>query len=114
MQVGQTVAQRQFKKFVGSVAQQPHNVGKPIPAYTVGKPICGDGDDVCYLDFGGAYSGDKDHNRSRDQFHHKKSSTAYSGPGAGGISSGTPYRHAGAVPPEPAGRDPSGMGTNYR
>jgi len=29
--------------------------GKGIPAYTIGKPICGDGD-VCYLEFDDAYT----------------------------------------------------------
>ena len=29
--------------------------GSQIPAYCLGHPICGDGDDVCYLDFDGAY-----------------------------------------------------------
>jgi thioredoxin-like negative regulator of GroEL len=28
---------------------------KGIPAYCLGQPICGDGEDVCYLEFNGAY-----------------------------------------------------------
>jgi thioredoxin-like negative regulator of GroEL len=29
--------------------------GSKIPAYCLGHPICGDGEDVCYLEFDGAY-----------------------------------------------------------
>jgi len=102
IKVGMTVAQRRFKKFVGNVAQQPHNAGKPIPAYTVGKPICGDGDDVCYLEFTDAYSGQATQQHRDSNRHHKNSHQAYGAPQNGTFRQGQPtFRHAGAVPPEP-------------
>lgn len=52
-----------IKQFVVEVAKNVQNrqrgrkeesKGNGIPAYTVGKPVCGDGK-VCYLEFGDAY-----------------------------------------------------------
>ena len=103
IQVGQTVAQRRFKHFVAGVAQQPHNVGKPIPAYTVGKPLCGEGDDVCYLEFNEAYSNGQPR-ATHDAGHHKSWTSAYGARSEASFRAGAPeYRHAGAVPPQPGG-----------
>jgi thiol-disulfide isomerase/thioredoxin len=57
-----------IRKFVFEVAKKVQNKeqfssekvknpskGDGIPAYTIGKPLCGDGDGVCYLSFDDAY-----------------------------------------------------------
>lgn len=77
LQVGRTVEQRRFKKFVGTIQQQPHNIGKPIPAYTTGKPLCGE-NGVCYLNELDAY----DPNSGRTGTRHvkyKSETVAYNG-----------------------------------
>lgn len=112
IQVGQTVAKRRFKKFVGNIAQQPHNIGKPIPAYTVGKPLCGE-DGVCYLTELDAYTPGNGHNQTNNRhMRYKPETAAYSGNAPRQQRAGANYQHAGALPPNP---DPSGMmGNRYQ
>lgn len=38
-----------------------------IPAYTIGKPLCGPDDDVCYLEFNNAYGQTQQNQRTRRQ-----------------------------------------------
>lgn len=38
-----------------------------IPAYTIGKPLCGPDDDVCYLEFNNAYGKTQQNQRTRRQ-----------------------------------------------
>ena len=43
------------QKFSGENVKEPLN-GKGIPEFSIGKPLCGQDDDVCYLNFSDAYN----------------------------------------------------------
>jgi hypothetical protein len=41
--------------FSSENVKEPQN-GKGIPEFSIGKPLCGQDDDVCYLNFNDAYN----------------------------------------------------------
>jgi len=48
------VASREKLPFNNPPAQEEKKEEKPLPAYTIGKPVCDD--NVCYMSFDGAYT----------------------------------------------------------
>jgi hypothetical protein len=48
-------AQQSIKRTAKTEAKIRKNPKGGIPAYTIGKPLCGPDDDVCYLEFNNAY-----------------------------------------------------------
>lgn len=61
-------ANQNFAKDDKRIKEEPRG----IPAYTIGHPLCGPDDKVCYLDFGDAYSKDNigpEKPKSRQQIH---------------------------------------------